>query len=52
MLEKAKETTQRGSYTPIEYVRFADDLIILVDGDPRHAWLEEAVQKRLQGGTR
>ena len=31
MLEKAKETTRRGKYTNVEYARFADDLVILVD---------------------
>ena len=31
MLERAKEVTRRGSYTYVEYARFADDLVILVD---------------------
>ncbi len=32
MLEKAKEVTRHERYTYLEYARFADDLIILVDG--------------------
>src|SRR5262249_56401069 len=36
MLEKAKEITRHGKYTYIEYARYADDLVILVDAFPRH----------------
>jgi len=32
MLERAREVTRRGRFTYIEYARFADDLVILVDG--------------------
>ena len=32
MLEKAKRVTQNGKYAYLEYARFADDLVILVDG--------------------
>ena len=48
MLEKAKETTRKGKYTYIEYARYADDLVILVDAFPRHDWLLAAVNKRLR----
>jgi len=48
MLEKAKETTRNGKYTYIEYARYADDLVILVDAYPRHDWLLGAVDKRLR----
>jgi RNA-directed DNA polymerase len=48
MLEKAKETTRNGKYTYIEYARYADDLVILVDAFPRHDWLLRAVDKRLR----
>jgi RNA-directed DNA polymerase len=48
MLERAKEVTRRGSYTYLEYVRFADDLVILVDAYPQHDWLLKAVDKRLR----
>ncbi len=47
MLEQAKATTS-DAYTHIEYVRYADDLVILVDRFPRHAWLLEAVNRRLR----
>ena len=48
MLEKAKEVTRNGRYTYLEYVRYADDAVILVDGFRRHAWLLPAVQQRLR----
>jgi RNA-directed DNA polymerase len=48
MLERAKETTSNGRYTRIEYARFADDLVILVDGCYQKCeWLVKAVYKRL-----
>src|SRR3974390_2940752 len=48
MLERAKEATRNGKYTYIEYARFADDLVILIDAHPRHDWLLPAVEKRLR----
>src|SRR6516164_1033764 len=48
MLERAKETTRSGRYTYLEYARYADDLVILVDAFPRHDWLLQAVDKRLR----
>ena len=48
MLERAKETTRYGKYTYIEYARFADDLVILIDAYRRHDWLMAAVEKRLR----
>jgi hypothetical protein len=39
MLERAKEVTRYGKYTGVEYARFADDLVILIDSHPRHDWL-------------
>ena len=48
MLERAKEVTRYGRFTAIEYARFADDLVLLVDSHPRHAWLRRAVEKRLR----
>jgi len=47
MLEKAKEVTSQGKYTNIEYARFADDLVILVNGLSRWNWLIEVAYKRL-----
>ncbi len=48
MLERAKAVTRRGRDTYVQYVRFADDLVILVNGHPRHEWLLRAVHKRLR----
>jgi RNA-directed DNA polymerase len=48
MLERAKAVTRYGKYTAVEYARFADDLVILVDAHPRHAWLLNAIPKRLR----
>src|SRR6201988_865791 len=38
MLERAREVTRNGKYTYIEYARFADDLVILIDAYKRHDW--------------
>lgn len=48
MLEKAKKVTRTGQWTHLEYARYADDLVILIDGHPRHAWLLNAVNRRLR----
>jgi RNA-directed DNA polymerase len=48
MLERAKVVTRDGKYTAVEYARFADDLVILVDAHPRHAWLLKAVEQRVR----
>jgi len=48
MLERAKAATRYGQYDAVEYARFADDLVILVDAHPRHAWLRRAVPMRLR----
>lgn len=48
MLERAIETTRNGKYTCVQYARFADDLVILIDSYPRHDWLMKAVGKRLR----
>jgi RNA-directed DNA polymerase len=48
MLERAKAATTYGEYSAVEYARFADDLVVLVDTHPRHAWLKEAVPTRLR----
>ena len=47
MLERAKEVTRKGRFTYIEYVRFADDLVVLVDGFGKWEWLLKAAYKRL-----
>jgi len=46
MLERAKVTTKVNQWTVIEYVRFADDLVILLSSHPKQRWLRWAVDKR------
>ena len=48
MLERAKAVTRYGKYVRVEYARFADDVVILVDAHPRQDWLMAAVEKRLR----
>ena len=48
MLERAKEATREGGNLRVEYARFADDLVILVDGERRHAGLLRAIDRRLR----
>jgi RNA-directed DNA polymerase len=48
MLEKALDTTRRGKYTNIQYARFADDMVILIDAERRSDWLVKAVNRRLR----
>jgi RNA-directed DNA polymerase len=48
MLERAKEVTRRGPYIHLEYTRFADDAVVLVDAHARHDWLLKAVNQRLR----
>jgi RNA-directed DNA polymerase len=48
MLQRAQEVTLHERWTAVEYVRFADDIVVMVDSHPRHAWLFDAVQKRLR----
>jgi len=48
MLERAKAVTRRGRFTYVEYARFADDLVVLVDGyQGRWEWLARSVYRRL-----
>jgi RNA-directed DNA polymerase len=48
MLEKAIETTRYQQYTAVQYARFADDLVVLVDSHARHSWIAAALKKRLR----
>jgi len=48
MLEKAVETTRRGKSTSVQYARFADDLVILIDAERQSDWLVKAVNRRLR----
>src|ERR1700674_3614371 len=48
MLERAKTVTRVERWTYVEYARFADDLVVLVDGHPRQRRLRAAVERRLR----
>jgi len=48
MLEKAVDTTRRGKSTSVQYARFADDLVILIDAERRSDWLVTAINRRLR----
>lgn len=48
MLEKAQKVTRDGKYERIRYVRFADDLIVLVSDQPFARHWQEKVEKRLR----
>ena len=48
MLEKAVQVTRRGKSTKVQYARFADDLVILIDAERQSDWLVEAVNRRLR----
>jgi RNA-directed DNA polymerase len=48
MLERAKEVTQHAGFAYLEYARYADDLVILVQGNRRQEWLLRAVDRRLR----
>jgi len=48
MLERAIATTRRGQYTNVQYARFADDMVILIDAHPRNDWVVRGVAKRLR----
>ena len=49
MLERAKSVTGKDTYTCVEYARFADDLVVLIDATHQsRKGLFEAVQRRLR----
>jgi RNA-directed DNA polymerase len=48
MLERAKSTTRYQRWTYVEYARFADDLVVLVDAHPRQRWVRTAVEQWLR----
>jgi len=48
MMEKAREVTRRKGYDNLDFIRSADDMVILVHGHPNEDWLIEKVQKRLK----
>jgi RNA-directed DNA polymerase len=48
MLERAQQVTRQGRYAYVQYARFADDLVVLVDAYRRHDWLLKAISRRLR----
>jgi RNA-directed DNA polymerase len=48
MLEKAREVTRRNGYYNLDYIRSADDMVILVHGHPREDGLLKLVQRRFK----
>jgi RNA-directed DNA polymerase len=48
MMQRAREVTRRNGYTNLDFIRSADDMVILVHGHPNETWLLEKVQKRLK----
>jgi RNA-directed DNA polymerase len=48
MLEKAVNTTRNGKFTRVQYARFADDVVVLIDAHQRNDWLVKAVNRRLR----
>jgi RNA-directed DNA polymerase len=48
MLERAKGVTRDGTTTYVEYACYADDLVILVNGQWRSGWRLRAVDRRLR----
>ena len=50
MFEKAIIETERRGYQQIDYYRFADDMVIMVNGHPLLDWLVKKALKRLKEG--
>jgi RNA-directed DNA polymerase len=48
MLEKAIAISRLGQYTRVQYARFADDMVLLIDSHPRQDWLVKAVARRVR----
>jgi len=48
MLETAVNTTRNGNFTRVQYARFADDVVVLIDAHQRNDWLVRAVNRRLR----
>ena len=48
MLERAKAVARTGAHGYVEYARWADDLVVLVNNDHRQDWLVEAIPRRLR----
>jgi len=48
MMERAREVTRRKGYYNLDYIRSADDMVILVHGHPREDGLLKLVQRRFK----
>ena len=48
MFVKAVKETEYKGYRQIEYCRYADDIVILVNGHPALAWLAKKAERRLR----
>lgn len=48
MLERAQAATKQGPYETVQYTRFADDLVVLVNSHPRARHWAPAVERRLR----
>ena len=48
MFKRAIEDTRHNGYQQIEYCRFADDMVILVNGHKALSWLVKKAQRRLK----
>ncbi|MDP2969673.1 MAG: group II intron reverse transcriptase/maturase [Deltaproteobacteria bacterium] len=48
MMERAREVTRRKGYDNVDYIRSADDMVILVHGHPSEDRLLRTVQRRLK----
>ncbi len=48
MMERAREVTRRKGYYNLDYIRSADDMVILVHGHPSEDRLVRTVQRRLK----
>jgi len=48
MMEKAREVTRRKGYDNLDFIRSADDMVILVHGHPSEDGLLKTVQRRLK----
>ena len=48
MLERAQKVTREGRFDRVQYARYADDLVVLVDGHPKHEKLLAQVNQRIR----
>src|SRR4030067_301790 len=48
MMEKGREVTRRNGYHNLDFIRSADDMVILVHGHPREDGLLKLVQRRFK----